>query len=76
MYVLDAEIMLSVVAIVSPLIAYFHTFGGASMVRTPSEGWGMSENYGTPEARQLPRFWTRGRRETESRQRVSDVKSP
>ena len=39
MYVLDAEIMLSVVAFVSPLIAYFHTFGGASMVRTPSEGW-------------------------------------
>ena len=30
----------------------------------------MAEDYGAPEAEQLPRVWTRGRRETESRQRV------
>ena len=36
----------------------------------------MSEDYGAPEAGQLPRVWARGRRETESRQRVSGVKSP
>ena len=33
---------------------------------TPSEGWGMVENHGAPEARQLSRVWTKGRRETES----------
>ena len=43
---------------------------------TPSEGWGMAEDHGAPEARQLPRVWTRGRKETESRQRVSGANSP
>ena len=37
---------------------------------------GMAEDHGVPQARQLPRAWTRGRRETESRQRVSGAKSP
>ena len=37
---------------------------------------GMAEDHGAPEAGQLPKVWTRGRRETESRQRVSDAKSP
>ena len=36
----------------------------------------MAEDHGAPEAGQLSRVWTRGRRETESRQRVSGVKSP
>ena len=36
----------------------------------------MAEDFGAPEAGQLPRVWTRGRRETESRQRVSGAKSP
>ena len=35
----------------------------------------MAENHGAPEAGQLPRAWTRGHRETESRQRASDAKS-
>ena len=37
---------------------------------------GMAEDHGGPEARQLPRVWTRGRKEIESRQRVSGAKSP
>ena len=37
---------------------------------------GMAEDHGASEAGQLPRVWTRGRKETESRQRVSDAKSP
>ena len=41
----------------------------------PMDG-GMAEDHGAPEAGQLPRVWTRGRKETESRQRVSGVKSP
>ena len=40
----------------------------------PRDG-GMAEGYGGPEAGQLPRVWTRGRRETKSRQRVSGAKS-
>ena len=35
----------------------------------------MAEDHGAPEAGQLFRAWTRGRRETESRQRASDAKS-
>ena len=35
---------------------------------TPSDE-GMAEDHGAPEAGQLPRVWTRGRRETESRQK-------
>ena len=41
----------------------------------PRDG-GMAEDHGAPEAGQLPRVWTRGRKETESRQRVSGAKSP
>ena len=41
----------------------------------PRDG-GMAEDHGAPEAGQLPRVWTRGRKETESRQRVSGTKSP
>ena len=41
----------------------------------PRDG-GMAEDHGTPEAGQLPRVWTRGHKETESRQRVSGAKSP
>ena len=41
----------------------------------PRDG-GMAEDNGAPEAGQLPRVWTRGCRETESRQRVSGAKSP
>ena len=41
----------------------------------PRDG-GMAEYHGAPEAGQLPRVWTRGRNETESRQRVSGAKSP
>ena len=35
---------------------------------TPSEEWGHGEDHGAPEAGKLPRVWTRGRTETESRQ--------
>ena len=41
----------------------------------PRDG-GMTEDHGAPEAGQLPRIWTRGRKETESRQRVSGANSP
>ena len=41
----------------------------------PRDG-GMVEDHGAPEAGQLPRVWTRGRKEIESRQRVSGAKSP
>ena len=37
---------------------------------------GMAEDHAASEAGQLHRAWTRGRTETESRQRVSDAKSP
>ena len=37
---------------------------------------GMADNHGAPQAGQLPRTWNRGRRETESPQRVSGAKSP
>ena len=36
----------------------------------------MAEDHGAPEAGQLPKAWTRGCRETESRQRASGAKSP
>ena len=36
----------------------------------------MAEDYGVPKAGQLPKAWTRGRKETESRQRVKGAKSP
>ena len=38
--------------------------------------WGMAEDRGAPEAGQVSRVWTRGRRKTESRQRVIGAKSP
>ena len=41
----------------------------------PRDG-GMTEDHGAPEAEQLPGVWTRGRKEIESRQRVSGAKSP
>ena len=41
----------------------------------PRDG-GMVEDHGASEVGQLPRVWTRGRTETESRQRVSGAKSP
>ena len=41
----------------------------------PRDG-GMAEDHGAPEAGQLSRVWTRGRRETEGRQRMSGAKSP
>ena len=36
---------------------------------------GMAEDHGAPEAEKLPRVWTRGCKETKSRQRVSGAKS-
>ena len=36
----------------------------------------MAEDHGAPEAGQLPRVWTRGRKGTESRQRVSGPVTP
>ena len=41
----------------------------------PMDG-GMVEDHEAPEAGQLSRVWTRGRRETKSRQRASGAKSP
>ena len=41
----------------------------------PRDG-GMAEDHGAPEAGKLSRVWTRGRKEMESRQRVSGAKSP
>ena len=42
--------------------------------QTPFKGWGHGEDYGAPEAGQLPRAWTRGRRKTKSRQIASGSK--
>ena len=39
----------------------------------PRDG-GMAEDHGALEAEQLPRIWTTGCKETESRQRVSGAK--
>ena len=36
----------------------------------------MAEDHGAPEAGQILRVWTRGRRETKNRQRASGAKSP
>ena len=36
----------------------------------------MAEDHGAPEAGQLLRVWTRGRKVIESRQRVTGAKSP
>ena len=36
----------------------------------------MAQDHGAPEAEQLSRAWTRGRGETESRQKVSGAKGP
>ena len=44
--------------------------------RSLSRDQGMAEDHGAPEAEQLSRVWTRGRKEIESRQRVSSAKSP
>ena len=41
----------------------------------PRDG-GMAEDHGAPEAEQLPRVWTRGCKEIESRQGASGAKSP
>ena len=41
----------------------------------PRDG-GMAVDHGAPKAEQLPMVWTRGRKETESRQRISNVRSP
>ena len=41
----------------------------------PRDG-GMAEDHGAPEPGQLPSAWTRGHKETESRQRVSGPESP
>ena len=46
------------------------------VTRTLPRDGGMAEDHGAPEAVQLLRAWTRGRRETESRRRVSGAKSP
>ena len=46
------------------------------VTRPLSRDGGMVEDHGALEAEQLSRVWTRGRRETESRQRVSGAKSP
>ena len=43
---------------------------------TPSEGWGHGGRPWSPRSRATFRVWTRGRTETESRQRVSGAKSP
>ena len=42
----------------------------------PSEGWGHGGRPWSLRSRKTPKVWTRGRRETESRQRVSGAKSP
>ena len=46
------------------------------VTRPLSRDGGMAEDHGAPEAGQLSRAWTRGRKETKSRQRVSGAKSP
>ena len=44
--------------------------------RPLSKDGGMAKYHGALEAGKLSRAWTRGRRETESRQRANGAKSP
>ena len=48
------------------------------VTRLLSRDRSLAEDYEAPEAGQLPKAWTRGRKETEreSRQRASGAKSP
>ena len=48
-------------------VYFFHPVVVVATQPLPRHG-GMAEDDGAPEAWQLPRTWTRGRRETESRQ--------
>ena len=41
----------------------------------PRDG-GVAEDHGAPETGQIPRAWTRGRKETQSCERVSNAKGP
>ena len=51
-------------------------FVRAVVVTQPlSKNGGMAEDHGPPETGQLPRTWTKDRRETKSRQRASGAKS-
>ena len=45
------------------------------IVRPLPRNESMAEYHGAPEAGKLSKAWTRGRKETESRQRVSGAKS-
>ena len=59
---------------------FFSSFGEVTwlllITRPFPRDEGMVEDHGAPQAGKLPRVWTRGRTETESRQRVSGAKSP
>ena len=46
------------------------------VIRPLPRDWGMVEDHGAPEAGQLSRAWTRGRKEIESRQTATGAKSP
>ena len=68
-----------------PLVPGPEIFGGPAflkmllllLVTQPlSRDGGITGDHGAPEAGQLPKVLTRGRRETESRQRVSGAKRP
>ena len=58
--------------------AMYHPVVVVVVVFTQPLPWdgGMAEDHGAPEAGQLPKAWTRGRKETESHQRASAAKSP
>ena len=57
-------------------IYHFHNVMLLLFTRPLPRDGGMAEDHGAPEAGQLPRVWTRGHKETESRQRVSGAKNP
>ena len=57
-------------------IAFFRLLLLLLVTRPLPRDGGMAEDHGATEAGKIPRVWTRGRTETESRQRVSGAKSP
>ena len=46
------------------------------VTRPLSKNGGMAEIHGAPQARQVLKAWTRGRKEKESRQRASGAENP
>ena len=65
----------NLLAKLTPASSFFATAVVVVTPPLPRDG-GMAEDHGAPEAGQLRRDWTSGRKGTVSRQRASGAKSP